>query len=252
MTALRRIRSALNEVLGPVGFTLARRHELASAMEDRWTMSAALRRVAALGVQPASIIDLGAAVGEWSQLAHSVFPHANYVLVEPLRERAAALAAFCNRYPRMRHVAAAAGASQGQVMFDVSSDLNGSGIYGGASNNATRVVPTVTVDAIVHSHGLLPPFLLKFDTHGYELPILAGATETLAHTALIVMEVYNFSISPTAAPFWEICTKLAALGFRPGDICDLTARPRDNLFWQADIFFLPVNHPNFGDSRYAI
>jgi FkbM family methyltransferase len=252
MTALGRIRFAFNKVLSPVGFTLARRHELASAVEDRWRISAALRRIAALGVRPASIIDLGAGVGQWSQLAHSVFPDADYVLVEPLRERAVALAAFCDRHPRMRHVAAAAGAGQGQVTFDVSNDLDGSGIYGGFSNNATRLVPMVTVDTIVHSQGLLPPFLLKLDTHGYELPILAGAAETLARTVLIVMEVYNFSISPTAVPFWEICATLATRGFRPADICDLMARPRDNLFWQADILFLPADHPSFRYSRYSM
>ena len=33
-----RIRSALNKVLAPLGFTLARRHELTSAAEDRWRM----------------------------------------------------------------------------------------------------------------------------------------------------------------------------------------------------------------------
>jgi FkbM family methyltransferase len=251
MTAFAYIRSAVNKALGPLGFTLARQHELASPMEDRWRMSAALRRASKLGVRPASIIDLGAAVGEWSQLAYSIFPCADYVLVEPLHERATALAAFCDRYPRMRHVAAAAGASQGQVIFDVSNDLDGSGIYGGVSSNATRIVPLAAVDAIVESEGLLPPFLLKLDTHGYELPILAGASKTLAHTELIVVEVYNFSISPTAVPFWEICATLAARGFRPADICDLMARPRDDLFWQADILFLPTDHPSFRDSHYT-
>src|SRR5262249_36055771 len=247
MTAFARIRSALNKVLTPIGFTLARRHELASAVEDRWTMSAALRRVAALGVRPASIIDLGAARGEWSQLAQGVFPNADYVLVEPLHERAAALAAFCERSPRMRHVAAAAGAREGQITFDVSDDLDGSGIYGDTSSNAARVVPVVTVDAIVHSQGLLPPFLLKFDTHGTELPLPGGAAEPLAHTALIVMEVHNFSIPPTAVLFWEICATLATSGFRPADICGLMARPRDGVFWQADVLFLPGDHPSFRD-----
>ena len=151
----------------------------------------------------------------------------------------------------MRHVAAAAGASEGQDTFDVSSDLDGSGIYGGGSNNAARLVPMSTVDAIVHVQGLRPPFLLKLDTHGYELPILAGAAETLAHTALIVMEVYNFSISPTAVPFWEICATLATRGFRPADVCGLMHRPRDRIFWQADFFFLPAKHPNFLDARYS-
>jgi FkbM family methyltransferase len=251
MTASGRLRHALNKVLAPAGFTLARRRELASATEDRWTMAAGLRRAASLGVRPASIIDLGAAVGEWSRLAHGVFPNADFVLVEPLRERTTTLAAFCAGYPRMCHIAAAAGASQGQVKFDVSSDLDGSGVYGGTSGTSARVVPVETVDAIVRAQGLRPPFLLKLDTHGYELPILAGAAETLAHTTLLVIEAYNFYISPTAVPFWELCALLVARGFRPADVCGLMARPRDGLFWQADIFFLPADHPSFRVSRYS-
>jgi len=204
----------------PFGLHARAAARLASAVEDRWRVSAALRRAAMLGVQPASIIGLGAAVGEWSQMANSIFPDADYVLVEPLLERAAALRAFCEQHPRMRYLAVAAGAIQGQVMFDVSIDLDGSGVYGGTSGSSARLVPVETVDAIVRAQGLRPPFLLKFDTHGYELPILAGASETLAHTALIVMEVDNFSISPTAVPIWEICATVATRGFRPGYVCD--------------------------------
>jgi hypothetical protein len=151
----------------------------------------------------------------------------------------------------MRHVAVAAGETRGQVTLNVSDDLDGSGIYGGTCEGRGRVVPMATVDAVVREERLLPPFLLKLDTHGYELPILAGAAETLAHTALLVIEVYNFSISPTAVPFWDLCATLAARGFRPADVCGLMRRSRDGLFWQADIFFLPAKHPCFLDVRYS-
>jgi FkbM family methyltransferase len=122
-------------------------------------------------VRPASIIDLGAAVGEWSELAYSVFPDADFVLVEPLRERTATLAAFSARHPRMCHVAAAAGASQGQVTFDVSSDLDGSGVYGGTLGSG-RVVPVKTVDAIVRAN--LPTFPVS--------AIRATLNDTAAHS----------------------------------------------------------------------
>jgi FkbM family methyltransferase len=242
------IRSAVNRILAPAGFALARSRELASEVEDNWTMAAALRRAATLGVRPESIIDIGAAVGAWSQLACSVFPDAQCVLVEPLHERAATLMALCAGHPRMRYVAAAAGASRGHVTLDVSNDLDGSGIYGG---NCGRIVPMATVDAIVQEQRLVPPFVLKLDTHGYELPIFVGATETLAHTELLIIEAYNFSISPTAVPFWELCATLVARGFRPADLCGLMHRPSDKLFWQADIFFLPAKHSCFLDARYG-
>jgi FkbM family methyltransferase len=251
MSGFARIRSLVNKMLAPAGFAIARRRELISEMDDRWSMLAALRRAATLGIRPRSIIDIGAAAGEWSQLAHCAFPDADYALVEPLGERSAALAALSARYPRMRHVPAAAGAAEGQVTFDVSRDLDGSGVYGGSLDSGARRVPLTTVDSVVQAQGLLPPFVLKLDTHGYELPILAGAAKTLVHTELLVIEVYNFHISPTAVPFWELCTKLAGSGFRPSDICGFMARPGDGLFWQSDIFFLPAGHPSFRNSRYA-
>jgi hypothetical protein len=123
--------AANNKILAPT-FAVSRSRELASAVEDSWTMTAALRRGAMLRAQPASIIDIGAACGEWSQLAFSVFPDAEYVLVEPLHERAA-VAEMCVRNLRMRYVAAAAGATRAQVRIDVSSDLDGGGVYGGTS-----------------------------------------------------------------------------------------------------------------------
>jgi len=251
MSAFARLRSVFNRAIAPTGFSLARPHELAAARQNHWTMEKALARIACLGIRPASVIDLGAGRGEWSRLAYEVFPDADYALVEPLAERAAELATFCQKHPRMRHVPAAAGAAAGQTSFDVSADLDGSGIYSAAAPNARRVVSVRTVDEIVQALGLQPPFLLKLDTHGYELPIFAGATRTLADTTLLVVEVYNFQLSSTTVRFWELCAWLHEHGFLPADLAGLMDRPRDGLFWQTDLLFLRSEHPSFAVSSYA-
>ena len=78
-----------------------------------------------------------------------------------------------------------------------------------------------------------------------EVPILAGATECLRETALIVMEVYNFQLTRQCLRFHEMCAHLDSLGFRCADLADPGLRPKDQIFWQADFFFLPKSSPLF-------
>lgn len=245
-----RLRDFVNRLLAPARLTLARPHELAATQPDRWTMEAALGRAATIGLAPATIIDVGAAAGEWAQAARSTFPKAALLLIEPLAERQARLTEFSRRCPGTHLVAAVAGATTGHIELNVSDDLDGSGVYGPHGGGALRHVPQVTIDDAVARHGLRGPFLLKLDTHGYELPIFAGATATLAQTELLIVETYGFKPAPTAVRFWELCVWLEQRGFRPADIAGLMARKRDGMFWQADLFFLRSNHPVFASDSF--
>lgn len=64
------------------------------------------------------------------------------------------------------------------MTLNVSGDLDSSGIYGAAAPNP-HVVPATTIDLEVAERGLQAPFVIKLDTHGFELPILNGARGTL-------------------------------------------------------------------------
>ena len=52
-------------------------------------------------------------------------------------------------------------------------------------------------------YSLPGPHLIKLDTHGYEVPILCGATETLRNTNLLVIETYNFRLIEAACFFMK-------------------------------------------------
>ena len=107
-----------------------------------------------------------------------------------------------------------------------------------------------TVDFEVQRLGLNSPFLLKFDTHGFEVPILEGAKETLRVTSAIVMECYNFKIAPEALLFYEMCEYLGKFGFRPIDVVEPRHRLYDDAFWQMDIAFVKEDRPEFGYKAY--
>ena len=66
-------------------------------------------------------------------------------------------------------------------------------------------------------HEIPGPYFLKFDTHGVELDILAGAQEVLSRTSLIMMECYNFKLNFMQGKnltFDEMSLHMKSLGFR--------------------------------------
>src|SRR5438067_8913981 len=66
----------------------------ASEPEFDREMADGLRLLAQIGVEPATIVDVGASDGRWSELARAVFPAAELFLFEPQPVHAAALERF--------------------------------------------------------------------------------------------------------------------------------------------------------------
>jgi FkbM family methyltransferase len=240
-TVRARLQRVANALLAPAGLHLARR-------DRAFDMDGLLARAAARGVAPATIIDVGASDGIWSLRARRHFPRARFLLFEPLAEQTAALEKL-----RARHgfdfVAAAAGAAAGTVAFTIDPDLDGSGVAVPGQAGA-RPVPMETVDAAVTARGLPGPYCLKLDTHGYEIPVLTGAAGVLASAELLIIEAYNFQLTPETLRFHELCAWLEARGFRCCDLADPMRRPGDGAFWQMDLAFAPATSPLFASNRY--
>jgi FkbM family methyltransferase len=214
------------------------------------SMTSAMQRMKELGVNPACIIDLGAAAGTWTMKAEKIWPSAEYVLFEPLEERKAELNALAEKNKKIKPVFAAAGNKSGSVKFMVSDDLDGSGVYDAEKNGGNREVRLTTIDEEIKNLKQNGDYLVKFDTHGFEVPILEGAKETLGKTRLVIMECYGFRIADNCLLFPEMCAYMEKLGFRLADIINVLHRPGDNLFWQCDAFFLPATHPSFNKNTY--
>lgn len=230
-----------NAMLGPLGLHLLRR-------ERAFDMDRLLARAAARNPAPATIIDIGASDGIWSLRACRHFPHAKFLLFEPLAERQEALARHKASHG-FEIVPAAAGAAPGHITFRIDSALDGSGVAAPGEAH-TRTVPVETIDAVVAARGLIGPYGLKLDTHGHEVPVLEGATWTLQQTQLLIIEAYNFPLTPGCLRFHELCAWLEARGFRCCDLADPMRRPSDGALWQMDLAFAPATSPLFSSNTY--
>jgi FkbM family methyltransferase len=236
-----RLRHTANRLLHPLGLHLAR-HDRAFEMDGL------LARAAAHGLPVGTWIDVGASDGSWSLRARRHFPSSRFLLCEPLAERQAELAALTCRHGFVI-AAAAAGAAPGTIAFSIDPALDGSGVTAPGTVSA-RTVPVETVDRLIAQHALPAPFALKLDTHGHELPVLTGAADALTRTSLLVIEAYNFPLTPDSLRFHELCAWLDARGFRCCDLADPMRRPSDGALWQMDLAFAPASSPLFASHRY--
>jgi FkbM family methyltransferase len=202
-------------------------------------------------VEVSTVIDVGASNGSWSAEMMLHFPKARYLLVEAhQRYHGGALRKFKSEHSNVEYALCAAGDREGEVHFWESPDPLGGGASHGQFAENDIVVPMATVDALVEKHQLRGPFLLKLDTHGFEVPILKGASRTLAEASMLIIEVYNFTLGPGALRFYEMCGYLEELGFRCADAFDLLPRPSDKVLWQMDMVFLPASHSVFKLNAY--
>ncbi|HEX4273379.1 MAG TPA: FkbM family methyltransferase, partial [Rhizomicrobium sp.] len=184
-----------------------------------------------------------------SEAAMKIFPAAKYLLIEAQQVHEPQLKSFTAARPNVEYVLKAAGEKPGSIFFDASDPFSGQ-----ASDKAALglvELPVTSVDHEIASRGLPGPYLLKFDVHGFELPILRGAQAALANTNLLVMECYNFEIADDMLLFPDMCRYMHEHGLRVIDISEPLWREKDKALWQMDFFFVRAERPEFRSNSYG-
>lgn len=219
------------------------------------TMVGGLER-SAKHTSPKSFIDVGASDGRWTELAMQFFPNSHYLLVEAQEGHRKDLELFQSKKQNISICMAAAGDAEGEIYFDAS-DLHAGLASKEKLEKNCITVPVTTIDLQVEKNNLQPPFCIKLDTHGFEIPILEGAIKTLEQADLLIIEVYNFQIvkndedaSQNSLRFYELCQYLDKKGFYPADLVDIMRRKKDDMLWQIDMFFYRKENKVFESNEY--
>ena len=237
------IKNLINRGLDRCGYRLANNRPPLSLP----TLAAGLRRLASRRLDIATLIDVGAADGGWARTYIATMrPCPHLLLIEAQSVHQAALRRFKADFPQARIVLAAAGPTQGEIWFEAANPWGGLAAAKPDGREGRWIrVPQTTIDHEVTTHRLPGPYLIKLDTHGYELPILNGATATLAQTAALIVECYNFDMAPGADRFPAFCQHMETLGFRCLDLWDPLYRDSDLALWQFDLLFVRADRPEF-------
>jgi FkbM family methyltransferase len=210
------------------------------------TLAAALTRLAAGGVEVESIIKIGAGNGADVPYVERYFPGAHTLLIEMDAQFEAQWEVLREKIPTLQWAICAASDHDGEGFMRKANAVGGVATLERTADAVA--VEHRRIDSLVEEHRMPGPYFLRFDTHGAEIMVLAGALQTLKHTSLIQMEVYNdFKLMP----FWEMIPHLRALGFRLLDMSDPLYRS-DGALWQMHLFFVSEDHPAFAHRSFNV
>ena len=238
------IKNLIFNSLKKTGYELVR-----VGIQNQYSMEGGLFRCTHRGLRINTVVDIGASDGSWSRLCRKYLPAARYLLIEAQEPHKPALETFCEEYENAEYIIAAAGRKSGKIYF------NNSDLFGGLASETpfeknTIEVPVTTIDSEVESRHLEPPFLIKLDTHGYEIPILEGASETIKQSNLLIIETYNYRLTNDSLRYYEIAKYLADKGFSTIELVDLMLRKKDQSLWQMDTFYIPSKSKEFDYNSY--
>lgn len=246
---MKRLKSLFHSVVKPIANRLGYIHWRDNYRPDKLAFESTFARVFHQDVPVNTVIDIGAAIASWTERVKPFVPDAQYLLVEANPYHEGALTQYESQNPNVTVAMVAASDTDGKVFFDVSTEFGGVGSHEAVSDKMLEM-PARSVDSLVAEHNLQAPYLLKLDTHGFEIPILEGAVNTLQNANLVIIEAYNFQIQKDSLLFFELCQYMYDRGFRVADICEPMHRPLDQLFWQVDLFFLRKDRPEFQVMSY--
>ncbi len=211
----------------------------------RDTMFGAVKNLSEVGFSPATVIDIGAAFGDWTETAMRFFPSAFFYAVEPQKEYFPQL----SKLPIKKIFNCVLGERAGTVVFNIHKDWFSSSVFAQPDDQYTirekREVEQKTLDDIASD--LPGPFLIKMDAEGAELTILKGGLKSIEKTNIIILEVLLIPFSKETPRLDEIIDYLREIGFLAYDIVDTQYRVTDGALRKVDIVFIRKEHPILKD-----
>jgi FkbM family methyltransferase len=194
-----------------------------------------------LGFAPKHIIDVGANQGQWTRTAIKYFPEAQYTLVEPQDHLKSYIKDLVDEGYKIQWIHAGAGNAAGTLPFTVA-QRDDSSTFALSEEEARKAglaqtrVAVRTLNEIAAGSGALAPDMVKIDAEGFDLRVLAGASELLGKTEIFLVEAcVCCGYENSAAAVVEF---MAGAGYRLMDITDLNRSPRHGVLWLCELAFV--------------
>ena len=194
------------------------------------------------GFQPKHIIDVGANKGTWTRTAIGVFPDAEYTLIEPQDFLKTHVQDLIDSGHKIRWVNVGAGEAPGKLQFTLGVRDDSSSTFALTEKQARSLglhqvlVEVRTLNEILRTENLQPPDILKIDAEGLDLQVLAGASELLGRTEVILVEA--LIVGGRENTLTNVIQRMNEAGYHILDITDLNRSPKYGVLWLCELAFL--------------
>lgn len=232
------MKKLIHSSLRKLGYRIVRNEDGPRASEGLDPFLALLKR---FGFAPKHILDIGANRGLWTREAMKFFPEARYTLVEPQDELKTHIADLIESGRKIEWINAGASDGSGTMPFTIARS-DGSSTFvlteeeARAGGLQQRAVAVKTVNEIVTLAGAGVPELMKIDAEGLDLKVLAGASDLLGKTDVVLVEAMVCAGYENSAA--RVIAFMAEAGYRLVDITDLNRSPRHGVLWVCELAFL--------------
>ena len=180
-----------------------------------------------MGFNLSTVIDIGAALGDYSKAVHFIYPDAKIYAFEPVPQSFAVLKTVANKINNLQCFNFALSDNEGETEFHLnefsfSSSLlkmtdTHKDIFPFAKNNKIIKINTITLDDFCKNEKIVPEnengILLKIDVQGLELKVLKGATNFLKEIDVIQLEVSFLNFYEEQASIEDIIIFLKSFSF---------------------------------------
>lgn len=201
-----------------------------------------LEDVRARGFTPKGIIDVGAHKGDWTLMASSVYPEANFIMIEPQDEMTTYLEKICSNNPKCEYVKAGVGRENSVLTQTIWDDYAGSSFLPEANTQQLargiqRKTKVISIDHVLESRNGFSPDLIKVDVQGFELEVMRGACSAFGNTELVILETNLFEFIQGMPLAIDCINYMHQNGYQIYDITEFLRRPYDGALGQVDFAF---------------
>jgi FkbM family methyltransferase len=200
----------------------------------------AMERLRHRDYRPDFILDVGCSTGVWSHTVRPLFPHARFILVDPLLQNYRQLNSwYYEQNPDFESFEMALGEGSGVVEFKVSDDLYGSSLLDLEDGRSyqKREVQLTTIDQFLVQAKAQGKGILKIDVQSAEHLVLAGAQKSLFRFDFIIIELSLQKFTPEGKTFLEMVNFMQEQGFVYHDDAGDWRSPQDGRLIQKDVIF---------------
>jgi FkbM family methyltransferase len=209
------------------------------------------------GIKPATVIDVGANVGQFAISASKLFTADKIISFEPDPQAAEIFKKNTILLKNIELHQKALGTVQGTAEFFVNKDSQVSSMlalsherlkeFPGRTVTSSIAVDVDTLDNMFCKEILQKPILLKIDVQGFEDRVLLGARSFLKNVDFVLLELSLKSLYEGEKTFNEMIYLMEGLGFEFARPLNWNMSPRNGEMIEMDALFVSSNRGVFID-----
>jgi len=246
------IKSVSNAFLAPLNLELVGKQKqekiLSNYHHSMPKCEERLKHARSIGFTPKIIVDAGAYVGSWTYTTASIFPEAQFIVIEPNPHVEKKIDNTLQDLKGRTTIIGKAVADQpGTLPFNIWGDPNDATsaslqnhVRGSAENTVN--VEVDTIDNVLTEYSRHAD-LVKLDLQGAELKALRGATETLKTAEMFIVEFGCLEAYIDRATPQQLMEIFYGNDYCLYDIVDCHYRPYDGAMTGGDFFFIKNDSP---------